>query len=318
MLPILRGEMSRLYGIQLSLLRIADTRSNSVQAAFTSLLRVRSAVENFVQSNKHLANFPADFLLAGNETFWSDLEIAERTIRPLTEASLRLQRDYCTMADVVHVFGKIYLGFKNGAEESDLIASVEKRWAACEQPVYILAYFLHPAYYESAKKLASTSITSIAGICDIGIFYYKRLVGGPVGALRAQIFNWIKGNLTEAKADEFESVETFWEFIKDSGFSAIGKLALIILSIVANTATCERLFSEWSNIQTAKRNRLHPQTTKKLGIVRNAVRKKDAVEDANRTTRASTNETEKLSCLIVDCRERQFKGTTAQQPDLEI
>ncbi len=65
-------------------------------------------------------------------------------------------------------------------------------------------------------------------------------------------------------------------------------LALVILSIVTNTATCERLFSELAQIHTARRNRLEPDKVKKLSIVRQAVRKKNAIELQSQKVSVST------------------------------
>jgi hypothetical protein len=68
----------------------------------------------------------------------------------------------------------------------------------------------------------------------------------------------------------------------------LARLALVILSIVTNTATCERLFSELAQIHTARHNRLKPDKVKKLSIVYQAVRKKNVIELQSQEVNAST------------------------------
>jgi hypothetical protein len=49
----------------------------------------------------------------------------------------------------------------------------------------------------------------------------------------------------------------------------------VVLSVCVNTATCERLFSEWGLIHSARRNRLDPEKVKQLSVVRAKVRAKN-------------------------------------------
>jgi hypothetical protein len=79
-------------------------------------------------------------------------------------------------------------------------------------------------------------------------------------------------------------------------------LALIILSIVTNTATCERLFSELAQIHTARRNRLKPDKVKKLSIAHQAVRKKNAIELQSQEVSVST------PGHIIEAKERKIVG----------
>ncbi len=77
-------------------------------------------------------------------------------------------------------------------------------------------------------------------------------------------------------------------------------LDLVILSIVTNTATCEHLFYELVQIHTASRNRLKLDKVKKLSIVRQAVRKKNAIELWSQEMSASTPR------RIIEAKERKM------------
>ncbi|EEY67758.1 uncharacterized protein PITG_23118 [Phytophthora infestans T30-4] len=66
--------------------------------------------------------------------------------------------------------------------------------------------------------------------------------------------------------------------------SKLPDLALVILSIAVNTATCERYFSELALIHTAKRNRMSPDKARKLALVRKKVREYNAGQDDAKTS----------------------------------
>ncbi len=66
--------------------------------------------------------------------------------------------------------------------------------------------------------------------------------------------------------------------------------------------TSERLFSELTQIHTARSNRLKLDKVKKLSIVRQAVRKKNAIELQSQEVNAST------PGPIIEAKEREIVG----------
>jgi len=145
-LPRLRDIMKATYGntVTLALVQMADTRWNSVQGMLTSLLRVRSAYKMFGLRWSSHADFPNDLYALDSDTFWKECEDAEALIKPLTIVSFRLQRDQNTMVDVMMNYGAIFLAFYNHPENALLMPCIENCWHDCEQPLFILALFLHP------------------------------------------------------------------------------------------------------------------------------------------------------------------------------
>ncbi|KAI9913838.1 hypothetical protein PsorP6_005878 [Peronosclerospora sorghi] len=319
----LRACMAKVYGIHLGVYQIADTRCNSAQSAFASLLRVKSAMKVFVLSHKNDPKFPSVFLPAETEEFWQHLSNAEQTISPLTMASFVLRREDCTMTELLHMFGKIFQGFKL-TDDQDLVDSVELCRDACEQPLYLLAYFLHPHFLLEAKNLPNTEFTSPHFLSDVAIFYYKRLIDEVYGLLRSQFFRWLQVTLISVAPDDFPTYHDYWEFLKahpEGKYNSIATLALVILSISINSATCERLFREWGHIHTARRNRMNSQTTKNLGVVCAAARGKDRKEIiASRTGFQKKDMTtrEQYISRIVDPSERERSRTNATFADVGV
>ncbi|KAF1314928.1 hypothetical protein FI667_g16383, partial [Globisporangium splendens] len=279
-----RETMVETYGCSCALITLCETRWNSMQACFASLLRVRCSLEVFAVKHRDDPEFPAVLAIFDQRYFWEALRDAEVVVRPLCFASYKLQCDENTLADVIICFRDIYDGFVASTYRSELVPLVEKRWQQCEQPLIMLALFLHPAYLGEARALPSTSVSSLENICTFAIFYYKRLIGGDPGALRGDVFDWIRGSFIDASLDDFQGCSlppfpAYWSFAKDvRPTSALPPLAIALFSIAVNTATCERYFSELALIHTARRNRMSVEKAKKISVVRKSVRDFDRAE----------------------------------------
>ncbi|KAK1933796.1 hypothetical protein P3T76_011556 [Phytophthora citrophthora] len=241
----------------------------------------------------------------GDVDFWTKLETAEKIVLPLCSASFRLQRDENTVADVVISFMDIYRGFASTELGDSLTDLVETRWNACEQPLFIIGLFLHPEYIVNARSLPPTVITELDDVCQFAQYYYRRFVNENDSGLRGEMFAWIQGIFTTSRFVDFncDAVSMFWEYEKNTKMnSKLPLLALTILSIAVNTATCERLFSELALIQTPRRNRMAIEKTMKHQIMRQYVRNK------NRLERPIPTSSKKL-LRTVDPRERQSVAT---------
>ena len=98
----------------------------------------------------------------------------------------------------------------------------------------------------------------------------------------------------------------------------LANVVLIVLLVLINTATCERLFSEWGLIHTSLRNRMDPQKVKRLSIVRAAVRAKDRAEVNLSTSRISSFvDTNSHVSRIVSPEEKPFKDSCLTLSDSE-
>ncbi|KAJ0412547.1 hypothetical protein ATCC90586_006914 [Pythium insidiosum] len=204
----------------------AHAVNNLVKSAcFASLLRVKTALIAFHTTWEEDSEFPEVLRVLGDQSFWKQVETAEQVIRPLSYASYKLQRDENTLADVVDCFGKILRGFTKFEEYRDeLIKCVEQRWAECEQPLFILAYFLHPDYFEQAKELATTPLTRNINVAHFSVYYCRRLLGveNP-GRLFGDLLAWREGLLASGiPLTGFRCAADYWHTVdqelEDSAF----------------------------------------------------------------------------------------------------
>ncbi|ETK74274.1 hypothetical protein F441_19287 [Phytophthora nicotianae CJ01A1] len=126
----------------LAFLTLCYTRWNSMQACFASQLRVKTGLKQFATRYQYDTEVPSQVKVFLDEIFWNTLADAERTIRPLCNASYTLQRDKNTLVDVVMMYRDIFDSFAGGPHASELIPLVKGRWADCEKLWSILAVFL--------------------------------------------------------------------------------------------------------------------------------------------------------------------------------
>ncbi|GMF59588.1 unnamed protein product [Phytophthora fragariaefolia] len=118
------------------------------------VLKIRSSSLARYHSDRE---FPEELQVLGDPRFWRDLEIAEQVIRPLSNASYKLQRDENTLADVIISYRDIYRGFLADLEHLELVSLVEEGWMKCEQPLVLLALFLHPLHVHVAVAIPKAS-----------------------------------------------------------------------------------------------------------------------------------------------------------------
>ncbi|EEY59596.1 uncharacterized protein PITG_12171 [Phytophthora infestans T30-4] len=97
-----RAMMEECYDKPLALFTLCETRWNSMQSCFASLLRARTALEMLSSKYRGYKYYPSSLKVFNDPSFWSKLTETEQVIAPLSESSYRLQRDENTLADVNH------------------------------------------------------------------------------------------------------------------------------------------------------------------------------------------------------------------------
>ncbi|OWY98360.1 hypothetical protein PHMEG_00030894 [Phytophthora megakarya] len=210
----------------------------SMQGCFASLLRVRSALYHFAVMNDADREFPEALKVFTNKTFWDKLASAERIIRPLSNVSYELQRDENTLADVVESYRDIYGwgGFLNEYSSCELVSVVEKRWKKFEQPLMLLALFLHPVHVKLARIIDEEvpELKFFERLVGYATYYYRRYCEtDDTEGLAGELHSWYRGKFVDSKIVQFNGdVGGYWSFVSDiRKQSKLAKLAAVILSI---------------------------------------------------------------------------------------
>ncbi|ETP44402.1 hypothetical protein F442_08997, partial [Phytophthora nicotianae P10297] len=249
-----------------------------------------TALQMFFRKYEKDSELPSTARVFGDLFFWEELKEAEAIIAPLSFASYRLQRDKNTVADVVVSFRDIFRGFQRHIVRHDALdVCIENRWAQCEQPLFMLGFALHRGCVDAAKDLPQTAVSGVGTLCKIAIYYYRRLFNTEdTGHLRRDMLAWMKGRFTRTKYSEFPNAPwEYWDCVATE--RQLPNLAMRVLSIAVNTATCERLFSELGLIHTAKRNRMAANKTLDYHIIAKHVRQR-----AHKSSAGSENPKKKL------------------------
>jgi hypothetical protein len=280
---------------------IGDTRWNSTQACFASQLRIRSACRAFVTRHKNVTCFPKELLVWEEMAFWFRLEEAELLIRPFCDASFLMQRNCNTMAHVMLVLLNLYSHISDfcgdsSDEQEDVLKDIEKRWKKQEQPLFIIAFALHPMYRNTVVELLkksqekdgvwgeSLNLFCISRLVEAAKFYYTKhelFLSTTPEAREKEMDNlgryfkaWLRG--TPLVMDIYKPTQNeveYWDDQKES-YPPLANFATFVLDADVHSSNCERVFKEFARQHTKARNRLHPSTVDKLAQVKYHVRRK--------------------------------------------
>lgn len=276
------------YGDVFPLFPLCEWQWASMQPCFASLLRVRLALELYQQ--RAGSKSPPATAPLGDYAFWEGLAAAEQIVVPLVSAAYRLYQPHPpTLADVVISFRDIYHTFRRHADHfGDAPAErVAKLWHGYEQPLYMLALFLHPVHIKGARiKVVATSVSGEERLCDFAVYYYRRFVSEDVGDLRSDMVKWMRGELTtHAVPTETQSPLVFWRAVgADHAQSKLPELAARILSIEVNTTTCEFEFHHLGSFKPFDFvvERSAPSMARDLFLVRQCIRDNTLVTELDK------------------------------------
>ena len=260
---------------------LLEIRWNSAHSSLCSILRVRSIIEAFCDyatyTIKKRKRPTSVFAKVGNETFLNDCETIEKIIRPLSYCSLLLQKKTQSLGTAMNCLIKIYSGF-DSIEDVDLkkriIQRLETRWNDYEQPLFLLSYFLQPNFHDVSIKVfddldkrevlegGHSIMLSFASV------YYRKFI--PEAFDETSLLNEFDLLLSGTFDKYFKRYSSnekpliCWRMLPVSRLPLFKKLATFLLSLTINSASCERLFSQYALVKTKRRNRLSPDLMKNL------------------------------------------------------
>ncbi|PPQ82992.1 hypothetical protein CVT25_005295 [Psilocybe cyanescens] len=290
----LRSKTRILAHLPLSVLRAVLTRWTVHYMAYRRLLQLYPTLKSLVYSDftkaeadkvlisgdaasKRKAQEMVDII--EDSVFWHSIALITRYLEPLAIAANIVQDSFCRIDQVLLTLGFLIKKYTDMSEDiisrDAIIDSIETRWAKCDQGVFICALLVNPFYRTS--PLASLPIFNLSRIRSLFVTVYTRLNKGQSPPLEfvEQIWEFLDGTgyFSTLEDDVKFELESAREAKRQpdplrvlNSFSLIDSsrpqqespfisFARQILSVSANSASCERLFSLFGQIVTKLRNR---------------------------------------------------------------
>ncbi|KDN33141.1 hypothetical protein RSAG8_13769, partial [Rhizoctonia solani AG-8 WAC10335] len=199
-------------------------------------------------------------------------------LRPLAILLNVAQAADTRLHHILITLGRLYQFFNHPSIGPEVrvcvLASIELRWRKADQDAFILAVFFNP--YIRCRLFSPSS----PDFCANGLYtvvqrvFERVLQKAPESGLFEAHNAWHLNKYSEICKNEGKDVnlDVIWSTIPctrtiNTGRHQLACLARLILSIVATSACCERLFSRMGNIHTKLRNRLSFERVHDMGTV---------------------------------------------------
>ncbi|KAF5387115.1 hypothetical protein D9615_001638 [Tricholomella constricta] len=289
------------------------TRWTAHYLSTTRLLKVKNAVTSCVHRHEEKLIVAGErtqevqdraqeiIAIVRDVGFWRSLAKVQAILEPLAIAANITQASHTRLDHVLLTLGNLYRIYSTSTIDADIAYqiqnSLEKQWEKADQDIFILSVFFNP-YIRS--RIFQPAVLSESKLYNIVESVFKRFYGrnGDVALLQAfhdyvrerGDFSWQEMNLERMK-ELFEQEESpldvayIWSFIDSqppndppAGRNALVKLAIHILTPVANSAGCERSFSLFGAVHTKYRNKLKAKQVHKIGVVKMDIHRNNVAE----------------------------------------
>ncbi|KZV99187.1 hypothetical protein EXIGLDRAFT_831738 [Exidia glandulosa HHB12029] len=221
------------------------------------------------------------------KSFWTDLAKVKFELEPLAIAQNVTQGANTRLDHVLVTLGNLFAIYSRDAYSEPvrtaIKASLEKRWAKADQDAFIAAVFLNPLIRDALFNSTNISAPQLYGILKR---LYKRVFRTDPSTDMYTAFNdyrMNRGQLSDeamlveelrdsaAKEGKGFPILEFWSGAEgkiENGTTQLARLAALVLSIVANSAETERLWSRMGIIHTKLRNRLGAQKVHDTAMIK--------------------------------------------------
>lgn len=206
-------------------------------------------------------------------------------------AYTRLDHVLLMLANLVRIYSTAQI---DNSVRAVILASIERRWKSQSQDAYILAVLFNP--YIRARCFNYEALTRNEIVLMAKKMFHQLFSVESDPAFSSAVFDYMEGvgefsdeamMLQDRKKgftqrNEDADLVSIWRRIDRSeapvctGRNGVVKLARRLLSVIANSAGCERTFSTFGNIHTKIRNRLSPQNVHKTTLVKMDIRRSHA------------------------------------------
>ncbi|KAJ6460569.1 ribonuclease H-like domain-containing protein, partial [Mycena sanguinolenta] len=258
--------------------------------------------------------------LISDTGFWSGLNTVVEDIEPICYGTNINQKDSTRADQVLLTLAGLYLHYVDHPEpevSTSLVARLEKRWKACDQPLFLVALILNP--FEGLSRFGPRAQFDHFKATSIVTALYRRIMGYPGNKDSPEQRSAKERSVSHSMLEYLSSTGGFqnWEDARNDFEVDFGKdpimvwtalkgstrelalFAILILKVVVNQAGCERVFSDVGNTQSPRRSRLKIEKLEKLTkasllFTINADNIAQGVKPAHREKRKNHKSVEKL------------------------
>ncbi|KAF8671798.1 hypothetical protein RHS04_08128 [Rhizoctonia solani] len=238
--------------------------------------------------------------------FWHRLGELKLYLEPLAIAANVSQAATTRLDHILVELGRLYytfshLGFNPKVREC-VLESLERRWGKADQDPFILAVFLNP-FIRARLFSRQNTLLNRSALYGVVKRVFRRVFRKENDLELYEAFLDYYDFRSEFHPDRWDYEEqramhkragkplnmiNVWSGLlayetPNSGRHQLAHLAIHVLSIVANSAGCERLFSEMGHIHTKRRNQLGYQKVFDTAVVRMDLKRKHADEGQTRS-----------------------------------
>ncbi|KJA22371.1 hypothetical protein HYPSUDRAFT_1084456, partial [Hypholoma sublateritium FD-334 SS-4] len=223
-----------------------------------------------------------------------------RYLEPLAIAANITQASFCRLDQVLLTFGFLVMRYKDEKMNQDeigrsaIIKSLETRWSKCDQEVFVAAVIVNPFYQtlpfnvndgEFSLWLTRAELRALFSRLFRRFFqrepppeFFTDMVDflsatGKFRRLREQVtFDLEQASQRREQVDPLDTLSSFSIPGRPDLDSPFMLFARRLLSVSANSASCERLFSVFGTILTKLRNRTGNTTLTNLSEIKMHIR----------------------------------------------
>ncbi|CUA68261.1 Zinc finger BED domain-containing protein 4 [Homo sapiens] [Rhizoctonia solani] len=237
--------------------------------------------------------------------FWIKLTELKIYLEPLAIASNVAQAPTTRLDHILIELGRLYYTFSRfttrPAFMDCVLKSLELRWGKCDQDPFIVAVVLNP-YVRSGVFNSQNTLLNRASLYSAAKRVFRRVFRKDNDFEMRDAFMDYLDNRNEFHPNRWDirdfraareqtgqlvNLVELWSSLLapdelNTGRQQLIHLAINILSIVANSAGCERLFSEMGYTQSKRRSRLSNEKTFDTAVVRMELKRNHAAAGLTR------------------------------------
>ncbi|KAJ7431571.1 ribonuclease H-like domain-containing protein [Mycena galericulata] len=233
------------------------------------------------------AIFYCNLIGDNDHTFWSGLTSVVEDLEPICYGTNINQADSTRPGQVLLTLVGLYLHYDDHPEpavSTALIKRIEKRWADCDQPLYLVALILNP--FEGLSCFGPRADFSHFKATSLVVNVYRRMMDYPENEDSADVRMQKERQMSSTLFEYFSSTKGFagfqeyreefeatmgkdpiavWTALQTSGgLAELARFAIMVLTVVVNQAACERVFSEVKNNESPHRARIGLEKLEKM------------------------------------------------------